>query len=155
RHDLTQKITAPSASNSLRVAAAVAGVDLALVTSKSSLADEAANSLYLPGLFGSLAAVPGEPGWSLAFVYYAYGGKLNLNTIGSIAERQDMVYGALNYTFKQPVLGGQLAVGVASATGRAWGQIAGGFEDSRWGFNDVVPSAALRWNNGVHNWMVY
>jgi hypothetical protein len=80
---------------------------------------------------------------------------LNVATVGSIAEKQDLGYGALTYTFAQPVLGGQLALGVASATGRAWAQIAGGFEDSRWGFNDVVPSAALRWNNGVHNYMVY
>ena len=48
-----------------------------------------------------------------------------------------------------------MALGVATAVGRAWAQIAGGFEDSRWGFNDVVPSAVLRWNAGVHNYMVY
>jgi hypothetical protein len=143
------------AFTALRVTAAVVGLVLTLATSKPLLADEGGNSLYLPGLFGSLAAVPGEPGWALAFVYYSYGGHLSAGIIGNIAERQDVVYPALTYTFAQPVLGGQLALGVATAAGRAWAQIAGGFEDSRWGFNDVVPSAVLRWNAGVHNYMVY
>jgi hypothetical protein len=79
RHHLSRRITASrlGALTALRVTAAVLGVVLALMTSKPSLADEGGNSLYLPGLFGSLAAVPGEPGWSAAFVYYAYGGHLN------------------------------------------------------------------------------
>ena len=144
-----------SAFTALRMTAAVVGVVLTLATSKPLLADEGGNSLYLPGLFGSLAAVPGEPGWALALVYYSYGGHLSAGAIGNIAERQDVVYPALTYTFAKPVLGGQLALGVATAAGRAWAQIAGGFEDSRWGFNDVVPSAVLRWNAGVHNYMVY
>ncbi len=29
------------------------------------------------------------------------------------------------------------------------------FSDSVWGFGDLIPQAALRWNNGVHNWMTY
>ena len=33
-------------------------------------ADEGGVSFWLPGLFGSLAAVPQQPGWSLATVYY-------------------------------------------------------------------------------------
>jgi hypothetical protein len=28
-------------------------------------------------------------------------------------------------------------------------------EDSRWGFNDLLPTGALRWNAGVHNYMIY
>src|SRR5262249_12937956 len=132
-----------------------ASIVLALLMSRPLHADEGGNSLYLPGGFASLAAVPGEPGWSLSFLYYSYAGHLNLSTVGNIAERQDTVYGVLAYTFKQPVLGGQLTVSASGATGRAWGQIAGGIEDSRWGFNDVLPSAVLRWNAGVHNYMVY
>ena len=42
---------------------------LALV-SQASLADEGGVSFWLPGLFGSLAAVPQQPGWSLTSVYY-------------------------------------------------------------------------------------
>src|SRR5258707_13988771 len=29
------------------------------------------------------------------------------------------------------------------------------FSDSVWGFGDLIPQAALRWNNGVHNYMTY
>jgi hypothetical protein len=145
----------PSAFTSLRVTAAVLGVMLTLLMSNLSLADEGGNSLYLPGAFGSLAAVPGQPGWSLALTYYSYGGKLTVSTPGNVSEKQDLEYGALTYTFKPPVLGGQLALTMVGATGRTWGSIAGGIEDSRWGFNDLLPSGTLRWNAGVHNYMLY
>jgi hypothetical protein len=50
----------------------------------SSLADEGGVSFWLPGTFGSLAAVPQQqPGWSLATVYYhtsvSAGGDLSLS----------------------------------------------------------------------------
>jgi hypothetical protein len=156
RYCLPQRITAsqPNAFTSLRVNA-VLGVVLTLLMSKPSLADEGGNSLYLPGGFGSLAAVPGQPGWSLALTYYSYGGHLTVSTVGNVSEKQDLEYGALTYTFKTPVLGGQLALTMVGATGRAWASIAGGVEDSRWGFNDLLPTGTLRWNAGVHNYMVY
>ena len=36
----------------------------------SAMADEGGVSFWLPGLFGSLAAAPQQPGWSLTSVYY-------------------------------------------------------------------------------------
>jgi hypothetical protein len=36
----------------------------------SSRADEGGTSFWLPGIFGSLAAVPQQPGWSLSTTYY-------------------------------------------------------------------------------------
>lgn len=33
-------------------------------------ADEGGVSFWLPGQYGSFAAVPGEPGWSIGTVYY-------------------------------------------------------------------------------------
>ena len=33
-------------------------------------ADEGGVSFWLPGTFGSLAAVPQQPGWSLATIFY-------------------------------------------------------------------------------------
>src|SRR5262245_48486589 len=155
RYCLLQRTSEPGAFTSLRVASAVLGVVLTLLMSKRSLADEGGNSLYLPGSFGSLAAVPGQPGWSLALTYYSYGGRLTVSTVGNISEKQDLLYGALTYTFATKVLGGQLALSMVGAVGRAWGSIAGGIEDSRLGFNDLLPSAVLRWNAGVHNYMVY
>ena len=38
--------------------------------SQSALADEGGVSFWVPGFFGSLAAAPQQPGWSLANVYY-------------------------------------------------------------------------------------
>lgn len=35
-----------------------------------ALADEGGVSLWLPGFFGSLAASPLQPGWSLTSIYY-------------------------------------------------------------------------------------
>ena len=36
----------------------------------SARADEGGVSLWLPGFFGSLAAAPQQPGWSLTSIYY-------------------------------------------------------------------------------------
>jgi hypothetical protein len=155
RYRLPQSITAPSALTPLRVTAAVLGVVFSLLMSKPSLADEGGNGLYLPGGFASLAAVPGDPGWSLGLVYYSYGGHFSVSGVGNISEKQDLLYTALAYTFAKPVLGGQLALGVVGATGKVWASIADVTSDARWGFNDLLPSAALRWNAGVHNYMVY
>jgi hypothetical protein len=37
---------------------------------ESSLADEGGVSFWVPGFFGSLAAVPQQPGWSVTNIYY-------------------------------------------------------------------------------------
>ena len=52
--------------------AAVAGLCAIVLAghARSALADEGGVSFWLPGIFGSLAAVPGTPGWSWATVYY-------------------------------------------------------------------------------------
>jgi hypothetical protein len=39
-------------------------------TPRIALADEGGVSFWLPGAFASLAAVPQQPGWSLANLYY-------------------------------------------------------------------------------------
>jgi hypothetical protein len=47
-------------------------ITLAAVVSvpKDSLADEGGVSFWIPGFFGSLAAAPQQPGWSLATINY-------------------------------------------------------------------------------------
>ena len=52
-----------------RISTGALAAALALV-SQASFADEGGVSFWLPGLFGSLAAVPQQPGWSLTSVYY-------------------------------------------------------------------------------------
>ncbi len=121
--------------SSLFTAAAVniAGIALAPQT---SLADEGGVSFWLPGTFGSLAAVPGQPGWSFgAFNYYANvsgGGNVALSrefeiggvsrTVtatfsGSLHGDGDAVFGNATYVFAEPVLGGQASLGMTGGYG--------------------------------------
>src|SRR5262249_53841963 len=41
-----------------------------VLASQAALADEGGVSFWLPGFFGSLAAAPQQPGWSLTSIYY-------------------------------------------------------------------------------------
>jgi hypothetical protein len=41
-----------------------------MLSSNQASADEGGVSFWIPGLFGSLAATPQQPGWSLANIYY-------------------------------------------------------------------------------------
>jgi hypothetical protein len=117
--------------------------------SNLSLADEGGASLYLPGSYASLAAVPGEPGWSIALSYYHSNA-----SISDVSETADIAYGAVSYAFATPVLDGQLALSLVGAFGEMSVTV-GDTEDSRLGFMDVGPAAALRWNSGVNNYLVY
>jgi len=40
-----------------------------IVVTKTAQADEGGVGFWLPGLFGSLAAAPQVPGWSLGMIY--------------------------------------------------------------------------------------
>ena len=44
----------------------LAAATMAVVVSGPAAADEGGVGFWLPGLYGSLAAVPGAPGWTLA-----------------------------------------------------------------------------------------
>jgi hypothetical protein len=106
--------------------------------SEAAYADESGVSYWLPGRFGSLAAVPQVPGWSGAAVYYhtsvsASGGvaaareiqigripgTVNVNLNANLNAQADLVLLNPTYTFATPVLGGQLAMGVTGLFGRA------------------------------------
>ena len=50
--------------------AAIVLASAIMVSSQSALADESGISFWVPGFYGSLAAVPQQPGWSLANIYY-------------------------------------------------------------------------------------
>ena len=105
----------------------------------SAIADEGGVSFWLPGLFGSLAAVPQQqPGWSLATIYYhtsvSAGSDVSLArefTIGripanlgvtlnaSVHSTADLALFAPNYVFATPVLGGQASLGMMAVAGGA------------------------------------
>lgn len=167
----------------------VAATGLALITPQVARADESGISFWLPGLYGSLAATPATPGWSLATIYYhtnvnASGGAaaarefqvgrfsptVNVDLNLSLRGQADLMFIAPTYTFATPVLGGQLSATLASVYGRNSASIAGtlttavgpivttrnGFlEDALVSYGDLYPTLKLKWNSGLHNYMVY
>jgi hypothetical protein len=105
-----------------------------------ALADQGGVSFWVPGLFGSLAAVPGQPGFNFASVFYhtsvgASGSvaaqkqieigqlrprnlNLNVNLDVNLDARANLVFLLPGYTFETPIFGGQLWVGVATIAGK-------------------------------------
>ncbi|MGB5226087.1 MAG: transporter [Arenicellales bacterium] len=156
-------------------------VALLLLSSAGSLvsplanADEGGVSFWLPGQFGSMAAVPGDPGWSLPLIYFHSSvdgeGSREFATAGKITlglqEDIDLLLAVPTYAFAKPVWGGQLTLSVAGIYGSVdvgvdatltdpGGGVQSGSEtDSNTAVGDLYPSATLRWNNGVHNSMAY
>ena len=115
-----------------------------VVVPQRAVADEGGVSFWLPGLFGSLAAVPVQPGLSGAMIYYhttvSAGGdvsaareaeiggsgvtvKANLNA--NLNANADLALFVPSYTFATPVLGGQAAVSLMAVYGRMSTSIAG------------------------------
>lgn len=130
-------------SSALHIAASLLAIATVLL-SQPARADEDGVSYWLPGRFGSLAAVPQVPGWSMAAVYY----HTNVGAFGSTAAARQIHVGRIpatinidlnlrlnaqadlvllnpTYTFATPVLGGQLAIGVTGLFGRSSADLAG------------------------------
>jgi hypothetical protein len=146
-----------------------------LLATRPASADEGGVSFWLPGQYGSFAAAPGESGWSLPMIYYhsasdAQAGKsfeIGGRITAGLDVRADMLFVAPTYVFATPVAGGQASIGLTGLVGQArvsisatlsgpsGGAITAGQSDTLNGVGDLYPSASLRWNNGVHNFMVY
>src|SRR5271169_4317682 len=111
------------------VGAALLGLLAALYFTNAARADEGGVSFWLPGLYGSLAAAPVQPGWSVtAMEYYdsvRAGGdvalareieigrftpKLNVDINASLHSRIDIGLLLPSYTFEQRFLGAQATV---------------------------------------------
>lgn len=147
-----------------------------VVLSTVAHADENGVSFWLPGQYGSFAATPATPGWSWATIYYhgsvdagadqqfPRGGRVDVGLDG----RADLVIFGPTYTFETPMLdGAQLTLGVLTAGGYSKASVdavltgPGGIpisrsaSDSVAGFGDIYPSATLKWNRGVNNFMTY
>ncbi len=139
------------------------------------LADEGGVSFWLPGLFGSLAALPAEPGLSFASIYYhstvdANGGRnfvLGGGVTGGLNAHADLAFFGPSYTFETPVLGAQLSVSLLGLGGRPYASVnatltgprartlSGGLSDEVTEFGDMIPQVALKWHLGVSNFMTY
>jgi hypothetical protein len=159
------------------------------LTPQISVADEGGVSFWLPGTFGSLAAVPGQPGWSFA----TFGYNTSVSAGANVAAAREIEIGALNpalranlsaslhadsyfdfstleYAFATPVLGGQLSLAMGGLFGRSTADVNGtltaslgpfiagrpiNIDSGVTGFGDLYPQAYLKWNEGVHNFMIY
>ena len=103
----------------------------------ASFADEGGLSFWLPGLFGSLAAVPQQPGFALSSIYFhddVHAGAgvsrareisigqlpatISASLSGNLHAYVDLNIMFANYAFATPVLGGQLAVTMLGIYGR-------------------------------------
>ena len=121
----------------IRAFAAGALTFFMVLASQTAMADEGGVSFWIPGFFGSLAAVPQQSGWSLANIFYntnvtAGGdvalarqfeiGKVPLNFSGtaSASVKADVPLDMVipQYVFATPVLGGQAAVALIGGYGR-------------------------------------
>jgi hypothetical protein len=96
-----------------------------LLDAQVAFADQGGLTFWLPGLFGSLAAVPGQPGWSFTTLYYHPAAEANaqkaFNLGGQIVAGVDghanLVAFGPTYIFATPVLGGQAAVSLFGIAG--------------------------------------
>lgn len=154
---------------------AAAFLFVVLVANRPALADEGGLSFWLPGFLGSFAATPATPGLTVASFLYAStvrsgearefprGGQIDVGFKGS-----GVLLGlAPNYVFSTPVLGAQASVSLTALGGRSsasidgtltgprGAMISGSRTDSVIGIGDLIPQAALKWNFGLHNVMVY
>lgn len=131
--------------------------------------------MWLPGQFASFAAVPGDPGPSLEFLYYHRDGSaaaghtfpIGVGIVGGLAIAENYLFVTPSYTFADPVLHGQFALAVtfspgfantsvsATLTGPGSNSLSAGRSDSLAGLGDIYPLATLKWNVGSHNFMSY
>jgi hypothetical protein len=162
--------------HSAALASAASILLLGVVGVAPALADEGGVSFWVPGFFGSLAAVPPTPGWSVATIYYHTstdaGGNVQIPRGGAIVAGlvgdADLGFVSPSYTFATPVLwGGHATISAliayghleasvdATITGPLGRTVALSREDDRIGFGDVPLFGKLNWNAGVHNYMLY
>jgi hypothetical protein len=120
-----------------RIAATTLAVS-ALAAPMPASADQGGVSFWIPGFFGSFAASPLVPGWSLTSIYYhtsvdASGSlaaakqveigrfrptaKVNLDI--NLQGRGDLAFVIPQYVFEQKIFGGQFALAMVAGYGRS------------------------------------
>jgi hypothetical protein len=141
-----------------------------------ALADEGGVSFWVPGFFGSLAAVPPQPGWSLATMYYHTSTDAGRNLqfprggaiVAGLEAEADLGFVSPSYTFETPVLwGGRATLAVLGAYGRLDASVEATLigprgravtlsrSDDHTGFGDAIVLGKLNWNAGAHNYILY
>jgi hypothetical protein len=108
------------------------------ITARPAIADEGGVSFWVPGFFGSFAATPQQPGFSLATIYYhtsvsaggnvavarqVHFGNITANLTGNVTAnldaRADLGFSIPSYVFATPVLGGQATMLLLVPYGRS------------------------------------
>jgi len=150
-----------------------------LASPQSALADAGGVGFWLPGLYGSLAAVPTVSGWAYSTIYlhlqanagatqnFVTSGGARGTVVSGLNAHGDALAVGITYTSPLSVLGGQAAfslitapgnVGVgidATLTGPLGNSISGSRTDNRTTLSDVYYQGTLKWNQDVNNEMVY
>ena len=136
--NLVVEIASGRFRSSLRSLAASAALAIGALLSLPaiSLADENGVSFWLPGIFGSLVAVPQQPGWAFTVANYF----TSVSASGAVAASREITIGRFNptvgvnldvnlntkfeavllnpsYVFATPILGGQLTLGMLALVG--------------------------------------
>ncbi|WP_262297739.1 SphA family protein [Microvirga sesbaniae] len=147
-----------------------AGLALAASQAGSAFADEGGKSFWLPGQYGSFAAVAPTPGWSLPLVFYGYQGSVGAGRVlprgrllsSGLDSSFDALFVTPTYTPDTMILGARASVSLSFAPGydATSGTVAVGprsvsRSDSVFGGSDLIPTAQLFWNAGHHNVMAY
>jgi hypothetical protein len=120
-----------------QLVALVLFLSVVVVAPRSARADEGGVSFWLPGIYGSFAAAPQQPGWSLPLTYYhtsvsasgniaaahevrvgPFKSTLKINIDANVKGDADLGLLSPTYVFPAPVLGGQLGLGMMFVTGR-------------------------------------
>jgi hypothetical protein len=162
------------ARNRRRSAWAAASLGASALCGASALADESGASAWLPGQFASFAAEQGDPGFALETIYYTRSASASSSRTFPIGAslatgyslNENYVFVTPSYTFSDPVLNGQLWLGVTFAVGTAdssvsavlsgpFGSFASSSGDFMTGVGDLYPLATLKWQLGNHNLMTY
>jgi hypothetical protein len=121
-------VSVRSPSRSLAVSTALA-LSAAVALPAVSFADEDGVSFWLPGIYGSLAAVPQQPGFTFTAINYfdsvsgngsvaaareitigRFSPTIGVNLNAALTAKVDVVLPYLNYVFATPVFGGQFAL---------------------------------------------
>ena len=143
--------------------------------SRTAVADEAGVSFWLPGQYGSFAAVPSDPGWSFENSFYHASAEasrgISFERGGAIQagmkSPSDLFMFTPTYAFKTPIFGAQAAFGTtilygknatsvsATLTGPGGNTLSGSKSDDVLAFGDVYPTASLKWNKDANNFMLY
>ena len=134
------------------------------LSGSSTRADEGGTSFWLPGQYGSFAAVAPEPGASLAMVSYWY--SANASASEPLGFGNDLKLGVdasyfgqfvvPAYTPDTTILGGRPSFSLAFIPARSKvsadisiGGVSAAASDEVTGMSDLYPTAQLFWNRGL------